>query len=429
MIEVQLLNSVLASRDASALARNGLMEKKQWLTHPEAFAFITKHLKEYGELPSVATVIQNVDNFEVSEGGESVETLCKKLVERNLKNAQKEFLQDVAKKFGDMDAYDVLTKIEEKVSEFQVMSTRRGNNGLDWATSGNERAKEYQERKRKDFSRRVPFMFPELTEALGEMDAGAYLTIMGFTSKGKTWLGGIEALAAHDVGLKVVFESAEMSKPEIAFRLDTLKGKFQNRGLYTGSLDFRTEEEYLAWLNDFNKNSGKAPLIIKTQEDWTYGLTLNQIEHDIQVHKPDLMVIDQFSLIKHSSNDRDGKAQTSRRLKEFAGKYGVVIVLLYQANGDYEKRKGKEDPSENAIKELTPPRISDYSETISVIQDSNYILTFDSTTWKDGATKQQCGKALLSVAKSRSGGEGTELDLNWIPDFGIIETRKATDVF
>lgn len=429
MLEAQLLNAIITSRDDTALVRNGLIDKKQWLTHQEPFLYITNHLKEYGELPSVSSVISNTDNFEIEETSESVETLCKKLIERNLKNAQKEFLQDAAKKFGELSAYELLLKMEEKVQELQKLSAKRVDNGLDWTSSGVERANEYNERKKKDFSRRVPFLFEELTDILGEMHGGYYVSIMGFTSKGKTWLGLLQSLVANRAGLKVVIESGEMSKPEVAFRLDSLDGGFNNRGLFTGNLDFHSEEQYLEWLNKFNKENGRAPMIIKTQEDWPNGLTLQQIEHDIQVNKPDVMVIDQFSLIKHSSNDRHGMTNTSRRLKELAGKYGMVIILLYQANGDSEKRKGKEENAEDGVKELTPPRMSDYSETIAVIQDSDTVLTFDSTTWKDEQTKQQCGKALLYVGKNRSGGEGTELDLNWVPNNGIIHVRRATDAF
>jgi len=54
---------------------------------------------------------------------------------------------------------------------------------------------------------------------------------------------------------------------------------------------------------------------------------------------------------------------------------------------------------------------------------------FDLTKWRDAQTKNDYGKALLFVAKSRVGGEGTELEMNWILVARIIETRKVTDLF
>lgn len=429
-IELELLNAVIDSRDASALVRHGLMDSNQWITHKEEFEYVKKHVEQFGELPSVTSVIQNTDNFEAVDTAESVDTLCKKLNERNLKNAEKEFIQKLALEFGELDGYDVLTEMEKATESFRKLSQRRGNEGIDWSTSGADRQAEYERRKSREFSRRIPFMFDELTDALGELTAGMYVAIMAFTSKGKTWLGLKQALKSNENGQKVLIESGEMSKEEIMFRLDTLAGGFSNRGLFTGDLDFISEEAYRAWLQQFNGDGCKPPVIIKTQEDWPKGLTVYQIEHDIQVHKPDVMIIDQFSLIRHKGGDREGMTVTSRRLKELAGKHGVVIVLLYQANGDYGKRKDKgESKADDGLKELNPPKITDYSETIAVIQDANVILTFDSTTWKDQLSGRQCGKALLYVAKGRNGGEGTELELNWIPNEGVIDTRKATDIF
>lgn len=429
MLELQLLNAILNNRDASALIRFGLMDENQWLTHKSVYKYAMKHLEEFGELPSINSVIENTDNFEVVDLGESVETLSKKLIERNVKNAQKQFFVETAQQFGEMSAVDIIEAMESKVQEFRNQSMSRGQNGIDWSNSGAERFAEFERRKKHDFSRRIPFFFPELTEVLGEMNGGYYLAIQAFTGKGKTWLGLLEALTVNDSGLNCLFESGEMSKPEISFRLDTLKGKFSNRALFTGSLDFHSEEAYRDYLGDFGKGTTKAPLVIKTQEDWAKGLTVAQIEHDIQTHKPDVVIIDQFSLIRHITNDRDGKSNTSKRLKEMAGKYGIVICLLYQANGDYERGKKKSDVEDESLRVLQPPTLKDYSETVQIVQDVDCLLTFDATKWKDVLTGNECGKALLFVAKSRTGGEGIELEMNWIPDQGVIETRKATDIF
>jgi replicative DNA helicase len=319
--------------------------------------------------------------------------------------------------------------MEEKIQEFRIQSRSTGKNGIDWSNSGAERLVEFERRKKQDFSRRIPFFFSELTDVIGDMNGGFFLAIQAFTGKGKTWLGLLQALTVNELGLNCLFESGEMSKPEISFRLDTLKGKFSNRGLFTGSLDFHSEEAYREYLKDFSKGTTKAPLIIKTQEDWSKGLNIAQIEHDIQTHHPDVVIIDQFSLIRHVTNDRDGKSNTSKRLKEMAGKYGIVICLLYQANGDYERGKKKTDVEDESLRELQPPTLKDYSETIQLVQDVDCLLTFDATKWRDASTGAECGKALLFVAKSRAGGEGTELEMNWIPDQGVIETRKATDMF
>jgi len=429
MIELQLLNAIINARDASSLVRFGLMGDEQWVTRKEAFHYTTEHLEQFGELPSINSILLQVDNFEIVDTSESIDTLAKKLIERNVKNAQKDFFVSTAQQFGELSSTEIIEIMETKAQEFRSASNSQGKNGVDWANSGAERLAEFERRKQHDFSRRIPFFLQELNTALGEMNGGYYLAIQAFTGKGKTWLGLLQAKTVNDMGLNCLYESGEMSKPEISFRLDTLKGGFSNRALFTGSLGASAEETYKHYLGDFSSTSTKAPLIIKTQEDWAKGLTIAQIEHDIQTHRPDVVIVDQFSLIRHVSNDRDGKTSTSKRLKEMAGKYGIVIVLLYQANGDYEKSKKKDDVEDESLRILQPPTLKDYSEVIAVIQDVDCLLTFDSTKWVDSQTSKECGKALLFVAKSRAGGEGTELEMSWLPDLGVIETKKATDMF
>jgi hypothetical protein len=172
MLELQLLNTIISSRDASALVRFGLNDESQWLTHKEVYKYAIDHLEEFGELPSINSVIQSTDNFEVVDPGESVETLSKKLIERNVKNAQKQFIMQTAQQFGELSAAEIIEKMEQKVQEFRNQSMSQGKNGIDWSNSGAERLAEFERRKKHDFSRRIPFFFQELTEALGEMSGG-----------------------------------------------------------------------------------------------------------------------------------------------------------------------------------------------------------------------------------------------------------------
>ncbi len=178
MLELTLLNAILNSRDASSLVRFGLMDETQWLTHKSVYKYAVKHLEEFGELPSINSVIENTDNFEVTDPGESIETLAKKLVERNVKNAQKQFFVETAQQFGELSASEIIEKMEAKTQEFRNQSMSQGKNGVDWSNSGAERLAEFERRKKHDFSRRIPFFFQELTEALGEMSGGFYLAYL-----------------------------------------------------------------------------------------------------------------------------------------------------------------------------------------------------------------------------------------------------------
>jgi replicative DNA helicase len=424
LIETLLLNGIIATRDFSALVRHGMNSPVHFVEQRCAYEFIHEHLKKYGEIPSLESVMTACDDFEAMEVTESIDTLCLKLAERNLKLEQKETLKKLASLFGDKDGYEIQDEFKKHMEKLERKATARSRNGSNWSTNGTDREAEYKRRQSKDFSAKIPFFFEEFTEATGGAERGDVCTIMASTGHGKSWLGLLQGLAANNTGYKILIESGEMSKPENEFRLDTLDGGFSNRGLWTGQLE--NEVDYVEYLKQFRKGNGKADLLIKTAQDWPHGLTLEQIQYDAEQSKADVIIIDQFNLLRFKSGSKDDKADFSRKLKQLAAKLGVVVFLLYQTNGGYLK-KAKED--DDGITELVLPTLDDYSETIAVIQDSSQIFGWASVTWKDEETGRRRGKAICGILKSRTGGAGTEVDVVFCPNDGIIRPRTATDIF
>jgi replicative DNA helicase len=424
MIELLLLNAIIATRDFSALVRHGLSGKYHFHEHRDAYEFIHDHLKKYGEVPSLESVIEECETFEAMEVTESVDTLCLKLAERNLKIEQKDTLQKLAAAYGEKDAYEILDEFKKATERLEKKASAQTKSGSNWTTNGADREAEFERRKSKDFSTKIPFFFSEFTEATGGAERGDVCTAMGSTGHGKSWVGLLQALVCHKAGFNILIESGEMSKPENEFRLDSLNAGFSNRGLWTGQLD--NESQYIEYLKSFRKGTTSPDVIIKTPSDWPHGLTLDQLQYDAEQTKADVIIIDQFNLLRFKSGSKEDKAAFSRQLKQLAAKLGVVIFLLYQTSGTYLK-KGKAD--EDGLSELVLPTLDDYSETIAVIQDSSQVFGWASVTWKDEATGKRRGKGIAGVLKSRTGGAGTEVDVDFQPNDGIIRPRQATDIF
>jgi replicative DNA helicase len=424
VIELLLLNALIATRDFNALVRHNLNSPYHYTEQRSAYEFIHDHLQKYGELPSLESVVAACKDFEPMEVTESIDTLCLKLSEQNLKLEQKETLKKLALQFGEMDAYEIQDELKRHIERLERKANSRSRSGSNWATNGADREAEYERRKSKDFSTKVPFFFEEFTTATGGAERSDVVCIMASTGHGKTWLGLLQGLVAHKAGFNVLIESGEMSKPENEFRLDSLNEGFSNRGLWMGQLD--NEVQYLEYLKKFRKGNGKPDLIIKTAQDWPKGLTLQQIQYDAEQTHADVIIIDQFNLLRFKSGSKEDKAAFSRQLKQLAAKLGVVIVLLYQTSGDYIKKGGKTD--DEGLTELVLPSLSDYSETIAVIQDSSHIFGWASVTWKDEKTGRNRGKGICGILKSRTGGSA-ELDVDFQPNDGIIRPRQATDMF
>jgi replicative DNA helicase len=424
MIELLLLNSLIATRDYNALIRHGLNNGYNFTEQRPAFEYIKDHLDKYGEMPSLESVVEACPDFESMEVTESIDTLCLKLAEQNLKLAQKESLKKLALAFGEKDAYEIQDEMKNQLEKLERKASAHSHNGSNWATNGSDREAEYKRRQSQDFGIKVPFFFDEFTEATGGAERGDVCVVMASTGHGKSWLGLLQSLVAHNTGLKVLVESGEMSRPQNEFRLDTLNFGFSNRGLWTGQLE--NEQQYFDYLQQFRKGTGAADLIIKTAMDWSRGLTLEQIQHDAEQTRADVIVIDQFSLLQFKSSSKEDKTSFSRKLKQLAAKLGVVIFVLYQTNGSYLK-KVKED--EDGLTELVLPSLDDYSETIALIQDASFVFGWASVTWKDESTGRRRGKGIAGILKARDGGAGTECDVEFCPNDGIIRPRTAVDIF
>ncbi len=428
MIELQLLNAIIAKRDSTVLERHRLADPAKWHTQRPAYEYVTQYVSRFGEMPSIETVIAEVAGFDQVEVVESVDVLARRMVDRNSKADVRALLTSVASDFGSSDGHQLVERLRSGVECISVNNGSQLVGGTDWATTGAERYAEHEKRERGEYGTALPLLFPVLTDAVGGTMRGDYVGIMAATSRGKTWLGQVQALACHHIGERVLFESGEMAAPTIGFRFDTLESGITNRGLYTGKLAPTDKSAYHDFTSQFYRGNGKMPLIVKTSENWPNGLTIGQLEADIKETAATVVIIDQFNLMRAKSSSTEDKTLLSRQIKQMANRLGVLVVMLCQTNGDY-LRKNPAGSGDDGIRELKLPTLADYSETIAIQQDADIFIGFDAVTFLDGATGKASGKALIGVLKGRNGGAGSEIEVLWCPDHGIITPKTATDLF
>lgn len=422
-IEKSLLSDVIARRDFNALVRSGLNDESDWHEQRDAFNFVKAHVAQYGEMPSLESVIRACPTFEAWDVVESTETLVAKLHERNVKLAERRILEEAAKMFADHDAYALMRFLETELDQVrQAVNARTGVGSVNLTKNVDARQQAYEERASGEGRGCVPLFWSQIHEAAGLARYGDYWNIEAATKVGKTWLGWVAGVTANNAGYRVYHALAESNKEEAGARFDTVLFGISNRGIFNGSLDEITKETYFRKLDEL-KRSGRPDYIVKTPEDWASGLTVEQIEADIDQYAPDVVIIDQFNLMEHRGNEHGDKARTSRRLKLLFARKRVVGVVLTQANGDYVKRQDRQsdDHDENEIRELRPPKRGDYSDTIAVRQDCTQMIALDADN--------RFHKAVVVVEISRTGGEGTTVDLSWFPDAGIIRPRQPQDDF
>ncbi|MTV50772.1 DNA helicase [Heliobacillus mobilis] len=419
MLESQLLSKVIDENSFAFLQRYHV-ESADFPTLGEVYLFIREYVRENRHTPDYRTVVAQFENFDyIPEVQDSYKYLCTRLKAQTAKRRAFELLQhQAAKRFSELPGDKFIQWLNEETRKIEADTSIELNQGTNFAANGEERKEWYAQASESRARSFIPTPYVSLTEALGGgFEVGDYILLMAFTNRGKSWMASHIGLTAWENGFGVLHYSPELSKRQQSLRLDTLMGKFDNVKLRRGILD--NSEQYLSYLAAFTPEMNHSPYLIKTMEDLPNGLTLDVIEADLQLYPHTKMVIiDGFNLMNHGKGKmRDSMSFTSRRLRQLFGRYETAGLVVHQTPGAAEKEKRKEDESGARI--IQPPKLTDYSETIAVIQDAATALTFDAG---DGIGK-------ISIEKAREPNVGKVIEL--VCDFnqGVIRESDVTDLF
>lgn len=417
LIETQLLSKVLEDRNFYILKRFNI-DETDFQALADVYRFISSYVKEHGQTPDYRTVIAQFPDFDFQPTVyDSYKYLCTALKSQTAKRRAFEILQkQAADKFSQLSGVEFVKWLKGEMDQLDSLVSTANTLGTNYATNGSERRKWYEDGKEKRTFRYIPTPYPSLTEWLGGgFELGDYILLMAYTNRGKSWLASDIGLAAWKNGFGVLHYSPELSKQQQIFRLDTLNGHYNNVDLRRGKLE--NEEEYFRYLDQFNEQN-ETPYLIKCMEDLPDGLSLATIEADLQMNPNiSLVIIDGFNLMVHSrgKNDRNAMTTTSRRLRQIFGQYSVAGLVVHQTPTASEN--GKED--ETGMRIVEPPDLTDYSETIAVIQDAATVITFDQF---DGVGK-------LKLCKAREPNVGKVLELSCNFNLGYIREVTPVDHF
>ncbi len=418
-LENRLLSKIVDSGDISPINKYNLTAG-DFTAQAETFKFIQEYYKQFGETPAYTTVVAECKDFGyIPEVLDSVDYMCKKLKADNAKRRSFDLLQkEATEKFSKLNGADFINWLHEETGKIKEVANVELYTGANYATNGADRLAMYRESKENRTYQYIPTPYSELTEALGGgFELSDYVLLQSFSNKGKSWLASDIGVKSWVEGFGVMHYSPELSRKQQLQRLDTLHGHFKNSALRVGEL--ANEKQYEKYLAGFNETN-ETPYIVKTMGDMPKGLTVELIEADLTANPNiKMVIIDGFNLMSHKGKDgnRNNMSNTSRRLRQLFGKYGVVGIVVHQIGATAERENRTE--LEDGTRIPKPADITQYSETIAVIQDSSVILNWDSV---DGV-----GKLLL--AKARVPEVGKEIDLHVDFDNGYIRQASITDEF
>lgn len=417
MIESQLLSKIIDENSFYVLTKynvNGM----DFEAYPHVYQYIKDYVQDYQQVPDYRNVVAKFEDFDYnSQVQDSFAYLCKTLKGQSAKRKAVTKLAKINENYKNMTGTEFATWLKEEAVSLEALARSSSSTATNYAVNGQERKEWYNENKEQRTYSYIPTPYASLTNWLGGgFELGDYILLMAYTNKGKSWIGSHIGNVAHEHNFGILHYSPELSKKQQVYRNDTLRGHFDNVKIRRGTLD--NEQEYLEYLDEFNETK-EVPYYIKTMEDLPNGLSADVIESDLQMYagKISMVIIDGFNLMVHPKIGRDGMSATSRRLRQIFGRHKVAGLVIHQTPTSAEK-ESRTDEDELEV-ELPVPQVTDYSETIAVVQDSATVLTFN----------QKDGRGRLFLGKCREPHVGKSVDLRCNFNMGWITEASPVDYF
>lgn len=404
MIELQFLNYLLEEKSFSVVTRNGITED-YFVSYNEEFKFIKEHYDKYNTVPDKETFIAEFEDFDIIEVNEPEKYLVETLQEEYLYVKMVPLVRNVAEKVK-TDSREAIDYIRTNIDDYSNLI--KYNVGYDLIANAGDRKEEFRFRNEKEGLLGISTGIKELDDIThGWLDED-FVAIGGRSNEGKTWVILYFLIQALMQGKKVLFYTGEMSKTLVGFRFDTLFEKFNNLALMRGKDDLgaekqgKTKEDYYKYLDDLTDHAGS--FIVVTPKDIGKRLDVTTLERLIEQEKPDIVGIDQLSLMEdvkkaHARNERYGNIASDLYLT--SEKYGIPILTPVQVNREAEKGNDSDEP----------PTSTQIYGSDGILHNCTRLITIKLV---DKIMK-------ISLRKNRYGLKDQELMLVWDINYGIVK--------
>lgn len=304
--ELQLINHYLVSKNTNFLGNLGL-DTSYFITTSHIVEWIEQFKKDMKTLPTIDTVANKFDEFEIYSELENVDYLVSVLRSNKAYIEYRPILLKNAKMVEQGNIIEAMWQMRSDIDNLLKIHSSKMTR-YDWVKDAQSRFDLYMQKHNKEGLSGITTGISTLDRLTGGWKNDDLILVAGRLNEGKSLLGGFFAyhvwLSFIKAGIKspVIFISTEMPETEIAFRLDTIRSHFSNTALNQGGLsDPQTYREYLM---DLEKK--EASFLILTQEaNNGRPFTPNDIKTLIEVEKPGFIVIDQLYDLSDGTGERD----------------------------------------------------------------------------------------------------------------------------
>lgn len=398
MIELQCLNNILEENNLIEYLEQGINDE-YFGNYTKEFDFIRTHYTEYNKTPDKGTFIAQFPDFDIISVQEPTKYLIENLKEQHLYNESVTLFQQSAK-ILEQNSFEGLRNIISKGEK--LLQNNSVTEGVDINNIIDLKIDDINSKRGKDGILGITTGLRELDDILGGWLPGEELvTVVGRVNQGKSWLLQKFLTAAHNEGKKVLLYSGEMSALQVAYRHDTLGMNYSNRGLTRGTI---SDADLDAYENDLKYRAETLkPFIVITPNDLgNKYLTTSTLKALIKKYEPDIVGIDQLSLMndeRRGENRRIQLSNISMDLFRISEEMHIPIIADAQANRN-----------KTSVEEPENPDLADIGESDAIGQNSSRVISLVQT---------KLGLSLF-IAKNRYGENNKKLIYSWDIDQGTF---------
>ncbi|WP_270997865.1 AAA family ATPase [Listeria seeligeri] len=426
-----LLNKVVNDADISPLTKYNIQASDMpTKADRQTFDFIHDYYEKESVVPSYATLSAQVETFEyVPEITDTYAYLAKQVKDYSGKVAVFKLLEDpsMQQKFDGMESAEFIAYMQKSLHEIEVQTKVSRGLGTDLAQDTEKFLTEYQKRKAGESNKIWHSKFPTVEQELGGYTEGNTYAWYGRSGRGKSIITMEEALQAAVDGANVLIWALEMpwfewmarAYSSLSARRKIFKAEidgtryetgFFNRNLQQGDLPAEFEEAFRVFTLELAEGQHiKGTITLRSVDDDDFDRrNLDALQADIEATKANVVVIDPIYYMdfeQNTSKTAGGDvAATSKKLRRLAGKMKCVIHVVTQAEEEKEK-------FDDGIRTISIPSRESVKKSKAILEDAAALLAFDSVD----------NTGVIEIKKGRSGGEGKQAELVFMPSYGVVE--------
>lgn len=402
MIQLQVLNKVLIDKSAELITNYGL-DINYFSEYQEEYEFIYSHFQKYGNVPDDETVLEHFNGFNLIQVDETNEYLLDKINEEYIYNQMVPIINDAAANMS----IDSKVAVQELLPKVESLLQHQSFTGaIDIALHSKSRLEWAKERKSADGMLGLSTGIDYLDDITGGLLPGEELFIFAARpGVGKSWILDKVVQTNWSAGKTCLLYSGEMGEHLVGARIDTFVTQLSNSGITRGTLKDNDWQRYEDHIEAMSEN-GTPLYVITPKMLGGKKLTPAILDTLIKRYKPDLVALDQLSLMDESIPSRDieriKRGKITKELIEISSTHKIPIVAVSQAS-----RAAKES-------ETGAPSLEHLAESDAIGQDATRVVGL--------ATEQVEDMLILTfnIAKNRYGVDSKIIEYMWDIDTGTL---------